>query len=71
LQDKKWGICHADPSFLGIILLDSYRLDRTYISSFLTVTGTAFVQAYNMRFSIIAYLEYFRTDLFAGCTPLA
>jgi len=57
--------------FYRIMLLNSYRLDRTYISSFLAVTGIAFVLAYNMRFPIVAYLEYLRTNLFTGCTPLA
>jgi hypothetical protein len=57
--------------FYGIMLLNSYRLDRTYISGFLTVTGTAFIRAYNMRFPIVAYFEYFGTNLFTGCTPLA
>jgi hypothetical protein len=57
--------------FYGIMLFNSYCLDRTYISSFLAVAGIAFVLAYNVRFPIIAYLEYLRTKLFTGSTPLA
>jgi hypothetical protein len=42
-------------------LFNGNALNRAQVGSFLAIAGTAFIRAYNLRFSVISKLEYLGT----------